>query len=443
MNREFSMKKWMIAALPLLASLGAHAEQPQANTEQVARGAYLARAADCTACHTTQHGQPFGGGYPVGTPFGLIYGSNISADKQFGIGNWTDDQFVAAVREGVGKDGEQLYPAMPYDSYTKMSRDDVLAIKAYLMSQPAVAQAAPKTDLPFPFNQRWGMVFWKFFNFKEGELQADPSQSAEWNKGRYLVDALAHCGTCHTPRNLTMGMDTGKAFAGGDLGGFVAYNITPDKKAGIGDWSQQELVTYLKKGHVDGRASASGPMAEAIEFSLQYLPESDLNAIATYLQTVPAIGDDTLKASRTSWGKPGEGYNALRGASPLAQAGDPGQALFMGNCATCHGANGQGSGKGFGAYPALFNHSTTGAADAKNVVSVVLGSVERRMVEGEVLMPSFAEDLNDQQVAQVTNYVVSHFGNPAAATVDAKQVATLREAARLPKPPVVLDGAQP
>ena len=125
------MKKWMIAALPLLASLGAQAEQPQANTEQVARGAYLARAADCTACHTTQHGQPFGGGYPVGTPFGVIYGSNISADKQFGIGNWTDDQFIAAVREGVGKDGEQLYPAMPYDSYTKMSRDDVLAIKAY------------------------------------------------------------------------------------------------------------------------------------------------------------------------------------------------------------------------------------------------------------------------------------------------------------------------
>ncbi|WP_249673170.1 cytochrome c [Pseudomonas abieticivorans] len=439
MMTPLPMKKLLLAALPLLVSLGAPAAEQPAPGDLIARGAYLAHAADCTACHTAPHGNPFGGGYPVGTPFGLIYGTNISSDKTHGIGSWSDDQFVAAVRDGVGKDGQQLYPAMPYDSFTKMSRDDVLAIKAYLMSEPPVAEASPVTDLPFPFNQRWGMVFWKFFNFTPGELKPDPSQTAEWNQGRYLVDALAHCGTCHTPRNLTMGMDTKKPFAGGDLGGFVAYNITPDKTAGIGSWTQNELVTYLQTGHVDGRASASGPMAEAIEHSLQYLPESDLAAIATYLQSVPAIADDKQSASRESFGKPSDGYVAVRGDS-VAQAQDPGRVLFMGSCATCHGAKGRGAGSGFGAYPSLFNHTTTGAADAKNVVSVILGSVDRKMVKGEILMPSFAEDLNDAQVAQVANYVMTQFGNPAAATVDAKQVAKLRGDAQLKSPPAVLQG---
>jgi len=434
------MKKFLMAVLPLVASLGAQAAEQPADSALISRGEYLAHAADCTACHTTAKGKAFGGGYPVGTPFGVIYGTNISSDKQHGIGAWTDDQFVAAVRDGVGKDGEQLYPAMPYDSFTKMSRDDVLAIKAYLMSLPPVAEASPKTDLPFPFNQRWGMTFWKFFNFKAGELKPDPSQTAEWNQGRYLVEALAHCGTCHTPRNLTMGMDTKKPFAGGDLGSFVAYNITPDKVAGIGNWTQAELVTYLKTGHVDGRASASGPMAEAIEHSLQYLPETDLTAIATYLQSVPALADDKQPGSRSSFGKPSDGYVGLRGQSPQVLAQDPGRALFMGNCATCHGAKGQGAGSGFGAYPALFNHTTTGAADAKNVVSVILGSVNRRMEKGDILMPSFAEDLTDEQVAQVTNYVFTQFGNPAAATVDAKQVAKLRDDLGQRRPPVVLEG---
>jgi mono/diheme cytochrome c family protein len=299
------MKYLLAALLPLAAATSAFADDASSSADMIKRGAYLATAADCTACHTAPNAaknQQFGGGYPLASPFGVIYGTNISSDKQFGIGNWTDDEFVRAVRDGVGKDGQQLYPAMPYDSFTKMKRDDVLAIKAYLMSLPGVHAAPAKTDLSFPFNQRWGMTFWKWFNFDKGELKNDPTKSDDWNRGRYLVDAMEHCGTCHTPRNLTMGMDNSKAFSGGDLGSWVAFNITPDKNAGIGNWSQQDLVTYLKTGDVAGKASASGAMAEAIEHSLQHLTDGDLNAIATYIRSVPAIADDKQTQPRDSFG---------------------------------------------------------------------------------------------------------------------------------------------
>lgn len=432
------MKKTLLALLPLLVSSPLWAQPDGA--ELIKRGEYLARAADCTACHTAPGGAAFGGGYPVNTPFGVIYGTNISADKQFGIGNWSDDEFVAAVRDGIGKDGGQLYPAMPYDAFTKMTRDDVLAIKAYLLSLPAVPQATPKTDLSFPFNQRWGMRFWKWVNFDRGELKPDPAQSAQWNQGRYLVEALAHCGTCHTPRNLTMGMDTGKAFAGGDLGAWTAYNITPDKNAGIGNWSQQDLVGYLKTGNAPGRASASGPMAEAVEHSLQYLPETDLQAIAVYLRSVPAIADAQQSRPRDSWGNATQDYLDRRGNGNSPQDG---AALFNGNCATCHGAAGGGIGKGFHAYPSLFNHGSTGAAEGNNLVSVILGGVHRDMQQGEILMPSFASELSDSQIAQLSNYVSKQFGNPAAANVSAEQVQKLRADAGLPQPPTVLQGDKP
>ncbi|CAI0727960.1 cytochrome c [Serratia ficaria] len=431
------MKKTLLALLPLLVSGQLWA---QSGAELIKRGEYLARAADCTACHTAPGGPAFGGGYPVSTPFGVIYGTNISADKQYGIGGWSDDEFVAAVRDGVGKDGQQLYPAMPYDAFTKMSRADVLAIKAYLLAQPAVAQATPQTDLAFPFNQRWGMRFWKWFNFTPGELRPDATQSAQWNQGRYLVEALAHCGTCHTPRTLTMGMDQDKAFAGGDLGGWVAYNITPDRNAGIGSWSQQDLVDYLKSGQVPGRASASGPMAEAVEHSLQYLPDADLQAMAVYLRSVPAIADERQTRPRDRWGAPSQDVFALRGSDEHPQTG---ATLFSGNCATCHGMDGAGKGSGFHAYPSLFNHGSTGAADGKNLVSVILNGVHRDMRQGEILMPSFAEELNDAQIAELSNYVSRQFGNPAAADVSADQVRKLRADANLPAPPAVPQGDTP
>ncbi|MCA4822230.1 MAG: c-type cytochrome [Serratia rubidaea] len=429
------MKKTLLALFLSAAPLWAHGDDAL-----IKRGEYLARAADCTACHTAPGGPAFGGGYPVSTPFGVIYGSNISADKQFGIGNWSDDEFVAAVRDGVGKNGQQLYPAMPYDAFTKMKRDDVLAIKAYLLAQPAVHQATPRTDLAFPFNQRWGMRLWKLFNFSAGELRPDPAKSDEWNHGRYLVEALAHCGTCHTPRTLTMGMDEDNAFAGGDLGGWTAYNITPDKRAGIGSWSQQELVDYLKTGNVAGRASAAGPMAEAIEHSLQYLPDGDLHAMATYLRSVTPIADDAQNKARDAWGQPTQDYLTLRGGNGGEASG---AALVNRHCASCHGADGAGKGSGFHAYPSLLHHGSTGAADNKNLVAVILGGVQRHMQQGEILMPAFAGELRDDEVATLSNYVNRQFGNPAAANASAEQVARQRQDANLPQPPTVLQGDRP
>lgn len=413
------------------------------NAEQIKRGEYLARASDCMACHTATHGPLFGGGFAVSTPFGQIWGTNISSDKQYGVGEWSDDQFVAAVREGIGRNGEQLYPAMPYDSFTKMKREDVLAIKAYLMSLPAVHHASPPTQLPFPFNQRWTLRFWKWINLKQGELQNDPQHSVQWNNGRYLVQALAHCGTCHTPRNLTMGMDDEKFLAGSDLGGWIAYNITADKQSGIGDWRQSQLVTYLKSGFVAQKASASGPMAEAIEHSLQYLPNQDLEDIATYLQTVKPIADSQQTAPRDSWGQPSTEVIALRGADNATRARQPGAVLFAGNCASCHGAQGAGSGEGFHAYPSLYHHTTTGAITTQNLVSVILNGVHRPMSQGEIFMPGFATQLNDQQVADLSNFIGQQFGNPHRPAVTSKQVNTLRKEAKLAFPPHFTQGDAP
>ena len=432
-----------LAMLPLMVATSVWAADTPENTALIKRGEYLAIAGDCTACHTApgaDKSAKFGGGYPLASPFGVIYGTNISSDKEFGIGNWTDEEFVRAVREGVGKEGQQLYPAMPYDSFTKMKRDDVLAIKAYLMSQPAVHSAGPQTDLSFPFNQRWGMRVWKWFNFDKGELKNDPSKSADWNRGAYLVEALEHCGTCHTPRTLTMGMDNDKALSGGDLGAWTAFNITPDKNAGIGNWSQEELVAYLKTGFVAGKASASGAMAEAIEHSLQHLSDSDLNAIATYIRSVPAVGDEKQTKPRDAWGQKDRDVYPVRaqGLSMDKSAA----ALFNASCAACHGKGGEGIGAGFHAYPSLFHHSSTGSYDNRNQVSVILNGVQRHMEKGEVMMPSFANQLDDEQIATLSNYVSKQFGNPAAATVTAKDVGEMRKAADLTSPPKIEEGTQ-
>ncbi len=414
--------------------------QAQADEAQIARGAYLATASDCLACHTATHGKPLGGGFAVSTPFGQIYGSNISSDPEYGIGGWSEDQFVAAVREGVAPNGRQLYPAMPYDAFRKMRREDVLAIRAWILSQPGVHQPSPQTHLPFPFNQRWGLRVWKWFNLDRGELQPDPTRSAAWNNGRYLVEALAHCGTCHTPRTLTLGMDNDRPLAGGDLGGWIAWNITPDRNAGIGDWTEDQLVQYLKTGYVAGRASASGPMAEAIEHSMQHLPEQDLRDIADYLRSVKPEGDKTQTRPRSEWGQPDWQVMGLRGASEQQRLAQPGAVLYAGNCASCHGAQGSGSGSGFGAYPSLYHHTTTGASDSRNVVSVILNGVRRHTSQGEILMPAFASELSDRQIADISNYVSLRFGNPAAAKVSEKQVAACRKGSKLPAPPVYSEG---
>lgn len=279
-----------VLAAALLAPHAAAAVDLQAS-ELVARGRYLATAADCAACHTKPGGAPVAGGVALQTPFGLLIGSNITPDPAAGIGTWTDDEFVAALREGRGRGGKRLYPGMPYPAYTKMSREDALAIRAYLRTVNPAPDRIDSNQLPFPFDIRLDMAVWNALNFTAGELKPDPSQSAEWNRGRYLVDALGHCGTCHTPKTW-LGADKASAYLqGATLQGWFAPNITADSRKGIGNWSVDQLVAYLKTG-ANSDAIASDGMSEEVVHSSSFMTDDDLKAIAVYLLSLKAATQD-------------------------------------------------------------------------------------------------------------------------------------------------------
>ncbi len=403
------------------------------NAEQIKRGEYLARAADCIACHTVDKAKPFAGGYPVATPFGTIYGPNITSDKETGIGTWSDEDFIRALHLGIGKNGEHLYPAFPYASFTKLSRDDVLAIKAYLFSLPPIQQKTPENKLPFPFNQRLILAGWNLFNFTPGRWQPDDAKSVEWNRGAYLVEGLAHCQECHTPRNGTMGLDHKRAFSGAPLAGWTAYNITPDMESGVGGWKDQELVQYLKTGSVPGKASAAGGMGEAVEHSLQYLTDPDVQAIATYLRSVPVIHNPADTKPRFAWGQPSQDDATLRGIAPVSvsNVASGGAELFSGNCASCHSASGSGVTDGY--YPSLFHNSTVGASDPNNLLMVILNGVQRHnkgtsdKKGDDVFMPGFADHLSDAQIATLSNFIVQQYGNSATPAITAEQVGKQRK----------------
>jgi mono/diheme cytochrome c family protein len=389
----------------------------------IKRGEYLARAGDCVACHTADKARPFAGGLPITTPFGTIYTPNITSDPDTGIGRWTDADFLRAMHEGIGKSGERLYPAFPYAEYTKVTDTDVLAIRAYLNTLAPIHYAPPRNELSFPFNQRWLMVFWNMTNFKEGRFIPDPQKSAEFNRGAYLIEGLAHCEECHTPRNVTQGLKTSERFSGAELSGWHAYNITSDKNAGIGAWTDDELTQYLATGAAHGRANAAGPMADVVQNSTQYLSPEDLRSMVAYLRAVPALGGGDTRP-RDSFGKPAsQDVTAMRGT---AISGINGAQLFIANCASCHNWTGEGrGGNAKGAYPSLIHNSVVGASAANNLTMVMLHGVNRETKGATVFMPSFADELNDAQIAAVSNYVTKTFGNPQS-TTSADQVAKLR-----------------
>jgi mono/diheme cytochrome c family protein len=389
----------------------------------VRRGEYLARAGDCAACHTADKSRPFAGGLPITTPFGTIYTPNITSDPDTGIGSWTDADFLRAMREGIGRGGERLYPAFPYAEYTKVRSDDVLAIRAWLNTLTPIRYTPPANRMSFPFNQRWLMVFWNMLNFREGPFVPDPKQSPEWNRGAYLVKGLAHCEECHTPRNLTQGLKTSERLSGAEVSGWHAYNITPDKNAGVGNWSDDELMQYLATGVAHGHATAAGPMADVVQDSMQYLSQQDLRSIVVYLRSVPPkSGGDTRP--RDAYGQPQ--YNDVTALRGTKVSGINGMQLFIANCASCHDWTGEGrGGSAPGAYPALIHNSVVGASAANNLTLVMLHGVDRETEKARAFMPSFADQLSDAQIAAISNYVTKTFGNPQS-TTSADQVAKLR-----------------
>ncbi len=425
----------MIRKALTLAALAPVAALAQAPADAAIRhGEYVTRAADCEVCHTSPGGAPYAGGLPFKTPFGTIYASNITPDARTGIGTWTEAQFARAVRHGVRADGAQLYPAMPYTSYVKLTEADVAAIWTYLRTRPAARNVVRDDGMGFPYNQRWALAGWKAINFSDTPFTPDPGKNAEWNRGKYLATALGHCEECHTPRTVTFGLSR-HAYAGAMIDGWQAYNISSDPVAGIGSWSQADLTRYLSTGALPGKATAAGGMADVIGHSLRFLTPPDMAALTGYISHVaPQAGS---AQSRFDAGAPYDVSAAVRGAPP---SDDPsGAALFSGNCASCHGRSGTGTGADR-YYPSLFNNSAVGADTPNNLVQIILNGVHRTNGAGQdILMPAFADQLTDAQVARLATYVIDMYGHRNG-TVDAAQVTALRNHAQTVIPGWLLVG---
>ncbi|SFA75856.1 Cytochrome c, mono-and diheme variants [Collimonas sp. OK607] len=415
------------ATVLALASFNVCAATPPepGNADLVKRGEYLATAGDCIACHTAPGRKSMAGGLSLPTPLGPIVSTNITPSKTYGIGNYTLEQFSDALRKGIRADGRHLYPAMPYTSYAKVTDDDVQALYAYFMQAVApVDAAAPATALPFPFNIRLSMAGWNLLFLDKQPFTPDAGKSAEWNRGAYLTLGLAHCSTCHTPRNMLMAENLSRELGGGEVGVWHAPNITSDATSGIGGWSEQEIVDYMHVGHTANKAQAAGPMAEAVDNSLRHLSDGDLRAIATYLKSVPAQHDAADTRATYAWGAAADDLNSIRGvALPTDPNQMTGPQLYDAQCATCHQARGQGSFDG--GLPPLFHNTALGRTNTNNLVMVVLEGIQRKTESSEVVMPGFKKELSDQQIATLGNYLTRNFGNPAA-VVSVDQVKTLR-----------------
>jgi mono/diheme cytochrome c family protein len=390
-----------------LGLLAGNAVAQTAADDVVARGAYLARAGDCVSCHTAPGGQPYAGGYKLDTPFGYLLSPNITPDAVTGIGRWTADDFWRALHQGVNQRGQDMYPVMPFDFYTRVTREDSDAIFAYLRSVPAVRNAVVVNHLRFPFNQRWSMAVWRELYFSPGSHKPDPAKSAAWNRGAYLVEGLGHCSACHSPRNALGGIEKDKAYTGATIDGWFALNLTSELHTGLGSWTVEQIATYLKTGAVAGKTTALGPMALVVKNSTSQMSEADLSAMATYLKDIPA--NSTLRQ-----GKPAPDPTRAAGA-----------ALYLDHCAGCHQAGGRGMP---GVFPPLAGNGVVLASDPADILKVVLHGVP---AQGKyVPMPAFAGQLNDQQVADLANYLRTSWGNGAAANTTAAKAARLRGATR-------------
>jgi len=385
---------------------------PLAKADIVKRGEYLAKAADCLVCHTAPGGADYAGGLAFPLPFGTLYSTNITADKGTGIGHYSDRDFLDAVQRGIRDDGARLYPAMPYTSYTLMTDADVLAIKAYLFSLPAVARQNRPDTLQFPFNQRWGMIFWSRAFNSDMRYAPNTAKSAEWNRGAYIAEALAHCGECHTPRNLAFALDNHRKFAGAVAAGWRAYDITSDKGTGIGAWSDDEVAAYLAQGHATGRGTASGPMGEAVDHSFSQMAPSDIRALVTYLRSVPAVAS----AEPATIAPPAPESPK---AGPVADV--LGRKVFAQACASCHSWSGVSS---LSPVATISGSRAVNDPAATNVAQIVISGT-LRLTPGALSMPAFGSTYSDTEIAAVANYVTGRFGS-AASKLTAKDIAKLR-----------------
>lgn len=390
---------------------------------QISKGRYLARVGDCVACHSAPDGEYLAGGKAIPTPFGEIYSANITPDEETGLGNWNQDQFIRAMRHGVSADGSHLYPAFPYPSFTRVTDQDLAAIWSYLKTIDPVHKRIREPDIYWPLNWRTLMIGWKTLFFEPGVHQPDPEKSEQWNRGAYLVEGLGHCGSCHTPKNLFGAADSDEAYQGFELQQWFAPKLTSDPKDGLGDWSNQDIVDYLKTG-TNGDQVAAGLMREVVEKSTQHMTEEDLHAIATYLKDLP--GDDHAGD---------DGNEADTSTDRNAERNELGRALYVDHCTACHRYDGTGMQDTF---PALRDSPIVQSDNPTSLVHVVLRGARSPSTEQRanlLAMPDFAWKLTDEQVAAVLTYIRGAWGNNAA-PVDSGKVEEVRAATGLEPEPV-------
>lgn len=420
------MMKMMIPALLLgMASFAALADDNGA--EQIKRGEYLARAGDCVACHTKAGGQPFAGGLSMATPIGNIYSTNITPDKKTGIGDYSYDDFQKAVRHGVAKNGDTLYPAMPYPSYAVVSDDDMKAMYAYFMHgvQP-VEQANQDSDIMWPLSMRWPLAIWRgIFAPDVKAFQPIKGQDPVLARGQYLVEGLGHCGACHTPRSLTMQEKALNDSEGSDylsgssaaIDGWTASNLRGDNRDGLGRWSEDDLVQFLRTGRND-QTAVFGGMTDVVEHSLQHLSAEDATAIARYLKSLGAKDPNQT------------GFKQDDAVAKALWKGDdskPGASVYVDSCAACHKTDGSGYKRFF---PELRGNPVVQAEDPTSLIHIVLSGATLPGVKGapsSITMPAFGWRLKDQQVADVVNFVRTSWGNTSKAQVSASDVAKIRK----------------
>ncbi|MCK1723560.1 cytochrome c [Bradyrhizobium sp. 141] len=398
-----------------LAALTTAAQAQDKNSDVVARGEYLARAGDCTACHTAAEGHLFAGGRAMPTPFGTLYTSNITPDPATGIGKWSADDFYKTMHSGRFPDGGLIYPAMPFASYTKVTRADSDAIFAYLRSIPPVIQKNKPHELRFPYDNRQLILGWRTLYFREGEFKPDPAKSAEWNRGAYLVEGLGHCSMCHSPINALGGTSQSDAFKGGliPMQNWYAPSLTSNREAGLGDWSIKDITDLLQTG-VSMRGVVYGPMAEVVHNSLQYLDDADTRAMAVYLKGIsepspPPPPSSTLPTTESSL---------------LISLG---KSVYDKSCASCHGTQGEGKPPH---WPPLANNQSIEMQSAVNPIRMVLNGGYPPGTKGNPMpygMPPFAGLLSDNEVAAVVSYIRTAWGNRGT-PVSAREANELRSA---------------
>ncbi|MCK1636477.1 cytochrome c [Bradyrhizobium sp. 157] len=414
----------IVAALLIAAAVAAFAiawrpeiaaidrPDPQSfDIDLVKRGRDLAAIGNCSDCHTPRGAKNFAGGLPVPTPFGTIYSTNITPEPETGIGRWSEAAFRRAMRSGVNREGQHLYPTFPYDHFTNVSDEDDRALYAFLMTRQPVRAAARENQLSFPFNQRLAIAGWKLLFLRHDTYRPDPKQSAEWNRGAYLVEGLAHCGACHTPRNALGAERVSARFAGGDVDDWHAYAINDQSRSPV-PWTADALFTYLREGWHPDHGTARGPMAKVVS-NLSSVPASDVRAIAVYVASV--------SGTPTS-GRTGPSEAALARGKAASQANPVGASIYTAACASCHES---GRPLPYGGVD-LGLSTAISSPDPRNLANIVLSGIDAVEGERSPIMPGFAASMNDDQASALLNYLRARFSDQPAWTDLKKTIAEAR-----------------